>query len=230
MKFPKNKQILLWFYFLAFTGLGLVLLPFYVKGEPELVINSLHHPFFDAFFSMITHLGDGVIPLIFLGFIIFNKYCYLALLTFATLIHLGLVHLGKKWLFHGMPRPAEFFKDIPFYEVPGVELHHWGSFPSGHTTTVFMLASFFYLVLPKKMKIHSLLMGIAVLVGFSRVYLMQHFLMDVWAGAVLGVLSSLLSYLLVLKFFSKKKYQKSILQELKTKPFFGNLVKSKVKN
>ncbi len=220
MKFPKNKQILLGYYFLAFTGLGLVLLPFYVKGEPELVINSLHHPIFDAFFSMITHLGDGVIPLIFLGFIIFNKYCYLALLTFATLIHLGLVHLGKKWLFHGMPRPAEFFKDIPFYEVPGVELHHWGSFPSGHTTTVFMLASFFYLILPKKMKLHSLLMGIAILVGFSRVYLMQHFLMDVWAGALLGILSSLVSYYLVLKFFSKKMHQKSILQDLKTKPSF----------
>lgn len=220
MKFPKNKQILLGYYLLAFTGLGLVLLPFYVKGEPELVINSLHHPIFDAFFSMITHLGDGVIPLIFLGFIIFNKYCYLALLTFATLIHLGLVHLGKKWLFHGMPRPAEFFKDIPFYEVPGVELHHWGSFPSGHTTTVFMLASFFYLILPKKMKLHSLLMGIAILVGFSRVYLMQHFLMDVWAGALLGILSSLVSYYLVLKFFSKKMHQKSILQDLKTKPSF----------
>lgn len=70
------------------------------------------------------------------------------------------------------------------------------------------------------MKVHSLLMGIAVLVGFSRVYLMQHFFMDVWAGALLGILSSLVSYSLVLKFFSKKMYQKSILKVLKTKPSF----------
>lgn len=220
MKFPKNKQAILGYYFLTITGLGLALLPFYVKGKPELVINSLHHPFFDVTFSMITHLGDGVILLIPLAFIIFHKYCYLTLLTLASIFHLGLVHLGKKWLFTGMPRPAEFFKDIPFYKVPGVELHHWGSFPSGHTTTVFMLASFFYLILPKKMRIHSLLMGIAILVGFSRVYLMQHFLMDVWAGALLGILSSWISYHFVLKFFSRKMHQKSILQDLKIKPSF----------
>ena len=220
MKYPKNKQVILGYYFLAITGLGLILLPFYKKGEPELVINALHHPFFDAFFSMITHLGDGVIPVIFLGFIIFNKYCYLALLTFATIIHLGLVHLGKKWLFHGMPRPAEFFKDIPFYNVPGVELHHWGSFPSGHSTTAFMLASFLFLIVPKRSKVHTLIMMIAFLVAFSRVYLMQHFLVDIWAGALLGISSSLVSYYLILKFFSKKVHQKSILHDLKIKPSF----------
>lgn len=220
MKYPKNKQVILGYYFLAITGLGLILLPFYKKGEPELVINALHHPFFDAFFSLITHLGDGVIPVIFLGFIIFNKYCYLALLTFATIIHLGLVHLGKKWLFHGMPRPAEFFKDIPFYNVPGVELHHWGSFPSGHSTTAFMLASFLFLIVPKRSKVHTLIMMLAFLVAFSRVYLMQHFLVDIWAGALLGISSSLVSYYLVLKFFSKKVHQKSILQDLKIKPSF----------
>jgi membrane-associated phospholipid phosphatase len=119
-----------------------------------------------------------------------------------------------------MPRPAEFFKDIPFYEIPGVELHHWGSFPSGHTTSIFMLASFFYLVLPKKMKVHSLLMGIAFLVGFSRVYLMQHFLMDIWAGALLGIGSTLIAYFIVLKAFSKKEFQMGILQKLKLKPIF----------
>jgi membrane-associated phospholipid phosphatase len=117
-----------------------------------------------------------------------------------------------------MPRPAEFFKDIPFYEIPGIELHHWGSFPSGHTTTAFMLASFFYLVLPKKIKIHSLVMGIAFLVGFSRVYLMQHFLMDVWVGALLGIFSSLISYFIVLNVFSKKEHQTSFFKKLKGKP------------
>jgi membrane-associated phospholipid phosphatase len=47
---------------------------------------------------------------------------------------------------------------------------------------------------------------------------MQHFLMDVWAGALLGIFSSLVSYFLVLKFFSKKRYQNSIFQKLKGKP------------
>jgi len=216
----KNKASILATYFLVILFSGLALLPFYDKGAIELKINHSHHPILDAFFANITHLGDGLILIIPIVFFIFNKYCYLLLLAISSIIHLVLVHIAKKWVFHGMPRPAEFFKDIPFYEVPGVELHHWGSFPSGHTTTAFMLATFLYLVLPKKMKIHWLLMGIAFLVGFSRVYLMQHFLMDVWAGALLGILSSLVSYYLVLKFFSKKVHQKSILQDLKIKPSF----------
>ena len=216
----KNKASILATYFLVILFSGLALLPFYDKGAIELIINHFHHPILDVFFANITHLGDGLILIITLVFFIFYNYCYLLLLAISYLIHLVLVHIAKKWVFHGMPRPAEFFKDIPFYEVPGVELHHWGSFPSGHTTTAFMVATFLYLVLPKKMKIHWLLIGIAFLVGFSRVYLMQHFLMDVWAGALLGVLSSLVSYMLVLKFFSKKIYQKSILQSLKPKPSY----------
>jgi membrane-associated phospholipid phosphatase len=200
----KNKASILATYFLVILFSGLALLPFYDKGAIELKINHFHHPILDAFFANITHLGDGLILIIPIVFFIFNKYCYLLLLAISSIIHLVLVHIAKKWVFHGMPRPAEFFKDIPFYEVPGVELHHWGSFPSGHTTTAFMLATFLYLVLPKKMKIHWLLMGIAFLVGFSRVYLMQNFLMDVWAGALLGIFSSLISYFIVLKVFSKK--------------------------
>ena len=207
-------------YFLVICLTGLALLPFYKKGAIELIINAYHHPVLDDFFRMITHLGDGLILIIPIILFIFHKYCYLVLLTLSTLIHLVLVHIGKKWIFQGMPRPAEFFKDISFYEVPGIQLHHWGSFPSGHTTTAFMLASFFYLVLPKKIKIHAFLMGIASIVGLSRVYLMQHFLMDIWAGAILGVVSTLAAYFIVLNLFSKKEFQKSILQELKRKPSY----------
>jgi membrane-associated phospholipid phosphatase len=220
MKVRKNRVSVLANYFLVIFLTGLALLPFYKKGAIELIINAYHHPVLDDFFRMITHLGDGLILIIPIILFIFHKYCYLVLLTLSTLIHLVLVHIGKKWIFQGMPRPAEFFKDIPFYEVPGIQLHHWGSFPSGHTTTAFMLASFFYLVLPKKFKIHAFLMGIASIVGLSRVYLMQHFLMDIWAGAILGVVSTLAAYFIVLKLFSKKEFQKGILQELKRKPSY----------
>lgn len=216
----KMKASVLGTYFIVIFLIGLILLPFYEKGGIELKINQLHHPILDVLFANITHLGDGAILVVPLLLLIFYKYSYLILFALSSLIHLILVHIGKKWVFDGMPRPAEFLKDVSFYEVPGVELHHWGSFPSGHTTTAFMLASFLYLVLPKKFKLHYLLMGFAFFVGLSRVYLMQHFLMDIWAGALLGIFSSLLSYILVLKFFSKKTYQKGILQDFKLKPSF----------
>ena len=212
MKVRRKKQEVLGNYFLLFFCIGLVLFPFYKKGEFEIFINNQHHPFLDSFFSTVTHLGDGLILVIPLVLFLFHKYCYLALITIATAIHLGMVHLGKKWLFNGMPRPAEFFKDIPFYEVPGVTLHHWGSFPSGHTATAFMLASFFYLVLPKKFKLHLILMGVALLVGMSRVYLMQHFFEDIWAGALIGLFSTGVAYLIVQKAFVKRKYQTQIFR------------------
>ena len=54
--------------------------------------------------------------------------------------------------------------------------------------------------------------------------------MDIWAGALLGIFSSLVSYIPILKFFSKKTYQKSIIENLKLKPSFWNQVKRRVKN
>jgi membrane-associated phospholipid phosphatase len=150
MRDRKNRVSVLANYFLVICLVGLALLPFYNKGVIELKINAYHHPLLDAFFANITHLGDGLILIIPVFLFFFHKYCYFVLLACSTLIHLVLVHIAKKWVFHGMPRPAEFFKDIPFYEIPGVELHHWGSFPSGHTTTAFMLASFFLFGTPQK--------------------------------------------------------------------------------
>ena len=214
MKIKTNRYSVLGNYFLSLVIIGLVFIPIYSKGELELTINQFHHPFFDSIFSLVTHLGDGIILVIPLVILLFYKSCHFVLLTLASAFHLGLVHVGKKWLFQGMPRPAEFFKDIPFHEVPGVTLHHWGSFPSGHTATAFMLASFFYLVLPKKFRLHSLLMGIAFSVGFSRVYLMQHFFVDIWAGALIGLFSTGLAYLIVLKIFAKRRYQKPVMRRL----------------
>ncbi len=135
----KNKASVLATYFLVILFSGLAVLPFYDKGAIELKINQFHQPILDIFFANITHLGDGLILIIPFVLFIFHKYCYFTLLAFSSLIHLVLVNIAKKWVFHGMPRPAEFFKDVPFYEILGVELHHWGSFPSGHTTIVFQL-------------------------------------------------------------------------------------------
>jgi membrane-associated phospholipid phosphatase len=221
MRLRSKKIIILRNYIILLICLGLIFLPFYSKGQPEIQINHLHHPIWDIFFSWITHLGDGLILILPLVFLLFYKYCYFLLFFLASIFHLGLVQLGKNWVFQGMPRPVEFLKDISFYKVPGVTLHHWGSFPSGHTATAFMLASFLFLVLPKKFKIHVLLIGTACLVGFSRVYLMQHFLVDIWAGALIGIFSTSIAYLIVQKAFAKRKYHQPIIQ--KQIPFFKSI-------
>ena len=70
--------------------------------------------------------------------------------------------------------------------VSGVEIHYLQSFPSGHTMTAFALACFVAIVL-KQTKLSVFCLFLAILVGISRIYLFQHFPIDVFSGSILGV-------------------------------------------
>jgi membrane-associated phospholipid phosphatase len=135
------------------------------------------------------------------------------LIAVGSIIHILLVHVCKKWIFNGFPRPVEYLKDVTFHQIPGETLNHWQSFPSGHTTTAFMLATALIFCIPKKRGLHPILISLACLVGFSRIYLMQHFWVDVLAGALLGICSTLLSFYLLRNFLDQKKFQKGLLKK-----------------
>lgn len=87
-----------------------------------------------------------------------------------------------------MPRPYEVY---PFIE----KLSNGGSpsFPSGHTADAFAFAIALSLVIPKWSVITIALIW-ASLVGISRMWLGVHFPSDVVAGAIIGMVSSLLFY------------------------------------
>ncbi len=77
--------------------------------------------------------------------------------------------------------------------IPGVEfLSGATSFPSGHTISAFALYGLLAYLLSNKWQIP--LLSIAVLVGISRMYLGQHFLEDVLAGAIIGLFWASLVY------------------------------------
>ncbi|MBS1563115.1 MAG: phosphatase PAP2 family protein, partial [Bacteroidetes bacterium] len=70
------------------------------------------------------------------------------------------------------------------------------SFPSGHTTSAFALATILALHATKKgWGVFFLLLAVGV--AYSRIYLGQHFLPDVTMGAILGTVSGLLVYAFV---------------------------------
>lgn len=208
----KSKKTFAAVYFKAYCMILVctcLFLPFYEKGAFELIVNRAHQPFADVFFSGITYLGDGAILILPISIMLFVKYSYAIFLGWSTLIHLLLVTLGKSFFFRGMPRPIEFLSDVEFYKIPGVSISHWNTFPSGHTTTIFMLTCALAMLSHKKKRVQITLLLFAVFIGFSRIYLMQHFLPDVIAGSLLGVASAYGGRWITIHYFSKKKFRKS---------------------
>lgn len=168
----------------------------YRQGIISLEVNRYSNPYADLFFKYVTHLGDGAF-VIGTGLILLYKSRPKGILILLAYAVSGIfAQLIKNFGFPKEPRPAEYFSGMMqhLHTVEGVELSHWNSFPSGHTTSAF---AFFALIAlwVKSPLLKFLCLAAAVTIGFSRMYLMQHFLVDVYAGSLLGTLTS---YALVL--------------------------------
>ncbi|MBT3385897.1 MAG: phosphatase PAP2 family protein [Prolixibacteraceae bacterium] len=181
------------FFLLVFTVL-LVSIP---KAELHIISNRANNIFFDYFFKYATYLGDGTMIAILFIALLFIKYRYAFVFLTGSLFTGIVVQLFKQVLFEDMFRPSKYFELFETYQlhfVEGVNLHSHNSFPSGHTATAFNL--FFMLALTvKNNTLKFLLFILAALVGYSRVYLSQHFLIDITIGSIIGVLLMLLPFL-----------------------------------
>ena len=156
-------------------------------------LNTIHTLYLDTFFQNYTLLGDGVFSIaIFLILLLAERYS-LAIQVITGYLFSGLVSQVLKRLFHA-PRPHAIISNAEYpYFIEGITHTGMTSFPSGHTTSVFALATL--LALNTRDKRMSLIYLItAIVTGYSRIYLGQHFLADVLAGALIGVLSALVVY------------------------------------
>lgn len=169
------------------------------KIELHLSFNSFHSPFFDVFFYYVTYLGDGVMVLLTVIILCTIKYRYAVIVGVSNFIASVITQILKQTVFAEMLRPKKFFEGIhDLYFIPGVENYFHNSFPSGHSTTAFSL--YFALALIIKNKTLQLsLFFIALIVGFSRVYISQHFFEDVYAGSLIGIVITLIVYYFIQK-------------------------------
>lgn len=173
------------------------LLALTTKTSLFLLMNALHTPWADACAPWLTMLGDGrtaaMLPV--LLFFINRPLAWRAAL--ALTLTLFLVQLGKQLIFPDVLRPTAYFEALGMrveHLIPGVEQHRHQSFPSGHTAAAFAMAALLCFVNPPRALAQCsvqfrqiVLLALALMVGYTRVYLSQHFFEDVMAGSFLGV-------------------------------------------
>ena len=165
----------------------------FTQTELMFWVNRNHNSILDIFFQYVTLLGeDGVWLGIFLIYV-YQYYVkrkevkYEAIMLIIIWIAKGILSISLKNIF-SHPRPMEVYQTSgrAIHLVEGVNIHHWYSFPSGHTFTAFAMACFFILIANKR-KEGLICLLIAALVGYSRMYLFQHFPRDVFAGGIFGI-------------------------------------------
>ena len=191
----ENKYFLLpWLLTLVvFTGLILT----HNKAELHLISNNINSLFFDQFFRYATWLGDGVMIAIVGVVLLFVRFRYAIAFLIGSLVTAGIVNLFKKVLLDDMYRPSKYFElyeSAQLHLIEGVKLHSLQSFPSGHTATAFSVFFFLTLILKSKPLKFSMFL-LAIIVAYSRVYISQHFLIDITAGSAIAVLIMFFTYL-----------------------------------
>jgi len=178
-----------YFVYYVFLIAGALVLLLTEKGDFLLWLNEHHNSSLDIFFKYWTHLGDGLIFAVFILIFLMTNYYRAILLALATITQTLVIQGMKRLIFDDSVRPKLFFENFEnLYSIPGVDVHTANSFPSGHTATAFTIAVILALMM-KKNTLTALLMMMAILVGISRVYLLQHFFVDIYFGSLIGFLN-----------------------------------------
>ncbi len=166
------------------------------------LLESVRNPFLDAFFSLITHLGEETIFIV-IGIFIFwcinkKKGYYILFVGFMGVV----LNQALKITFR-IPRP--WVKDPSFTIVESARAEATGySFPSGHT----QVSVGAYGSMARCFKNNILRIGcviLCVLVPLSRMYLGVHTPLDVGVSVVLALTLAFGLYPLVNKALEDKK-------------------------
>ncbi|MEB0280442.1 MULTISPECIES: phosphatase PAP2 family protein [unclassified Mucilaginibacter] len=190
----------------------LVIKLLFTRTEIFFAVNGIHSDFADAIEPYITHIGDGfTVITLSLIFALFNYRASFLMITSYALTALTAQIL--KFSFD-MPRPRVYFEDQldKIHFVKGLYILAVHSFPSGHTVTAFS-AGVVITYLAKNKSWGLLLFFVAVMVGYSRMYLSQHFFEDVTVGSVVGVFITLawLTFIDRKKFINSPRWDRGLL-------------------
>jgi membrane-associated phospholipid phosphatase len=168
-------------------------LAYYGRTQSFLIINGAHNPALDVFFQYCTFLGDGIIYIPLLCYCIFYNRSFTIVAILGILICLLLTHVLKRIVFPDVLRPVSLeAQHYVLHKITGVRMNRLNSFPSGHTATAFSTALLLLTVLKEKAWVF-LLPLLTLMVGYSRVYLAQHFVSDVLGGMLIGIVTAIIA-------------------------------------
>ena len=203
------------FFFIPYLILScgcLIIKLLYSREDIFFWVNAIHNTSADLIAPYVTALGAGLTIVILSAIIALFNYRKAALLVTSYAVTSILAQIIKHLI--NAPRPKLYFADQldKIYFVEGVEIYSHNSFPSGHTVTAFSAAVVLtYLAKNKNWGIMLLLA--AVCIGYSRMYLSEHFFEDVTAGSVLGVVITVfwIWYMDSKKFIHEGRWGKGLL-------------------
>ena len=172
------------------------------KNEAFLYLNANLGFVADKVFEYSSYLAEGWIwiPYFIVLVGLYKKDKAFILMNF--LISTLLTQFAKNFIFGTAMRPmASGLDATQIHTVAGVEIHTFNSFPSGHTATAFTLLLLTTYLFPNK---YVLTIGIvyAMACGYSRIYLAQHFPLDLAGGIFVALLT------LPISIFIRKKLNK----------------------
>ena len=202
-------------------GLALAYIP---KGELHLLLCDRHTPARDIFYRYYTHVAEWFPYVVCVSLLVFGRIGDDVFASAAMILSALSTQLFKHVI--NAPRPVTWFAanmpDIQLPLVEGVKMNHWYSFPSGHTTSFFALAFVAAILITKKLSIvncklsimlQAALFALAALGAYSRIYLCQHFAMDVFGGVLVGTLITLVCYAVLYRFENQKWFNYRLFQK-----------------
>ncbi len=181
----------------------------YQKVGINLYVNQfVGNYYLNSFFYYITYLGDGTVAVFILLVILLTNIRLGICATSSFLSSVIVSNSLKYFFFDDVNRPYFIFQYIERQHqlnyVEGVDLYLHNSFPSGHATQAFAILMCLAFA-SKKHSFKFLFLVLAVLTSFSRVYLSQHWLVDITAGSMIGMFFSIVYEYL---FIHKNKFEK----------------------
>lgn len=159
----------------------------------ELINNKIKNKYLDAFMYRGTNLGGATFIITLTIFLIVfgnANWRIIGIEALLSLIISQFLVVSLKMLLN-RERPYKILEHLHTF---GIELRDY-SFPSGHTSASFSLATTIALNVPR---LSIVVFFLAMVIGLSRIYLGVHYPTDVLAGVIVGLAVPILTHVFLL--------------------------------